>query len=211
MSAWERSRSRPRQDEEQRLAYAGSGRLGSMYKLGMLAVLFAGCSAQLRGVPKNWDHASDPRCTTSIDRVVADGAIATLIFTGGFLAADQTGDRKTAAVVALGAAFIGGIFAIAATAGYSKVDDCRQATETWRIAQATAARERRGSDWFCDPEGSCTRDRTSCEQSSGSCTAADTAWCFATPDGERCFAAPDTCWPEQRQAGDTATSGCQRR
>lgn len=176
-----------------------------------MVVALVGCSAQIRGVPRNWDHASNPGCTTNLDNVAVDGAIAALIFVGGFLTADQIQDRQTAAGVAIGAAFVGGIFAIAAAAGYSKVDDCRHTMEIWRIAQATAAREHRRSDWFCAPDGSCTRDRVSCEQPGSSCVGADTAWCFATTDGERCFAAPDVCWPESRQAGDGATSGCQRR
>ncbi len=180
----------------------------------LVVVLLVGCSAQIHSVPRSWDHASDPRCTTSLDYVAADGAIAALVFAGGFLTADRIEDRHTAGGVAIGAALVGGIFAIAAGAGASKVADCRRATEIWRIAAATAARERareRAADWFCAPDGSCARDRATCEQPGGSCVAVDAAWCFTTNEGERCYAAPDVCWPESRRAGDVATSGCQRR
>lgn len=115
-----------------------------MWKIMGLAVgatVLSGCITQVRRVPKNWDHASDPGCTESYGPVVGDAAIALVGGGGALLVADQIKDRDTAATVAVSGLALGAIFAILAAVSYDDIETCVRVNEEWRVARATARRE----------------------------------------------------------------------
>lgn len=206
-----------------------------------VCLVLAGCVTQIQPVPRNWDHASDPRCTASYGYVAGDAAIAITAAGGGLGVAlavsDGTQNRDAAATIALSGLAVGIVFALAGSAGYDRVQDCERATREWRVAQATARREMRKAPkpatpttprgFFCASSaaggGLCTRERSACEQARdaavavvpdlGACSLVETAWCFAIAGGrgDRCAPSEAACTEQLGRAGTDAVGECEER